>query len=178
MSKRSEDFEQLAFDRVNELGTINTDAFTASFELFRLCTRYLSHLEAEIHRPIGLSVAGFRVLFTVWLHDEMEPRTLADLSGVSRAAVSGVLNTLERDGHIQRTRESADRRLVTVRITSAGRQLLERAYQDQNEFEKEFFAELDERDLATFVQLLRRLLHSPTWHANHSKPSKSEDTDR
>ena len=173
MSKRSEDFEELAFGRVNELGTINTDAFTASFELFRLCTRYLSHLDAEIHRPIGLSVAGFRVLFTVWLHDEMEPRALADLSGVSRAAVSGVLNTLERDGHVQRTRESMDRRLVTVRITAAGRQLLERAYQDQNEFEEEFFSELDDGDLATFVQLVRQLLHSSTWRNNRDKRTDS-----
>jgi DNA-binding MarR family transcriptional regulator len=76
----------------------------------------------------------------VWVTGELEPRDIARLSGLSRAAVSSVLNTLERDGFVERFRESADRRLVTVRLTGEGERRLVDAYRRQNQVEQEFFA--------------------------------------
>ena len=58
-------------------------------------------------------MAGFRLMFCIWVADELEPRELAHLAGLTRASVSSALNTLERDGLIERSRESEDRRLVT-----------------------------------------------------------------
>ena len=87
----------------------------------------------------------------------MEPREIARFSGLSRAAVSSVLNTLERDGLVERHRESADRRLVTVRLTAEGEQRLAAAYSRENDMERAFFERLGD-DLEDFVELTRRLL--------------------
>ena len=121
-----------------------------------------------MHRPRGLSLAGFRVLFTVWIHDQLEPRELAIFSGVSRAAISGVLKTLERDGLVDRTREQADRRLVTVRVTTHGERLLRETYVQQNRREREHFRSLEPEQLAAFSAIMQQLLASslPETHAD------------
>ncbi|MFT7327730.1 MAG: hypothetical protein ACI88S_002162, partial [Ilumatobacter sp.] len=92
-----DDFERRAAERVVELGNndhpIDLGTFAAMFDLFRVSARVVGDLESEVHRPLGLSIAGFRVLFTVWVFDSLEVREIARLSGVSRAAVSGVVTT-------------------------------------------------------------------------------------
>ena len=162
MSEADDPLGALAARRVHELADdIDTDAFAASFNLFRLSSKLLQDLETTIHRPRGLSLAGFRVLFTVWIHDHLEPRELARLSGVSRAAVSGVLKTLERDGLIERSREQADRRLVTVRVTERGLDLLRETYASQNQREQQHYEALDPEQLATLSIITQRLLAAP-----------------
>ncbi|NND74075.1 MAG: MarR family transcriptional regulator [Ilumatobacter sp.] len=165
-----DDFEVLARRRVVELGDdIDLDAFAAMFDLFRVSARVIGDLENTVHRPIGLSIAGFRVLFTVWVHGSLEPREIARLSGVSRAAVSGVVNTLERDGFAARQRVQADGRLVTVSVTPAGSTKLREAYRLQHARERELFAALPASELAQFTTTMRTLLAArPTGAAEGS----------
>lgn len=133
-------FESAALDAVAQAApTTDPDALRASFNLIRASTLLTQRLEAEVHHPAGWSMAGFRVMFCVWVAGGLEPRDIARLSGLSRAAVSSVLNTLERDGLVERTRESADRRLVTVRLTTDGSRRLVDAYEEQNVVERDFF---------------------------------------
>lgn len=153
------DFEDAALERVRSLGPdINTDTFAAAFNLFRASTQLIQDLETRVHRPRGLSVAGFRILFTIWTLGEMEPRTLASLSGVSRAAVSGVVTTLESAGLVEKQRQEADRRRLTVQLTPSGRSILEDAYRAQNLREQELFANLSTEDLRIFARIMRSLV--------------------
>lgn len=157
-----DDFETRSAGAVAGLGDeLNLATFSAAFNLFRASSRLLHDLEVEVHRPLGLSLAGFRVLFTVWVFGELEPRQIASLSGVTRAAVSGVLNTLERDGFAERSRDQADRRLVTVRLTEDGSTKVEAAYRSQNVREAVHFQALDADELQMFSQIMRKLLLSP-----------------
>jgi DNA-binding MarR family transcriptional regulator len=55
--------------------------------------------------------------------DEFDPTTVNDLArhmGVTAATMSLTLDRLERKGYLARSRDSADRRRVHVRLTSAG----------------------------------------------------------
>ena len=158
----ADDFEASAADRVATLGDeVDLSTFAAMFDLFRVSTRIIGDLENRVYRPAGLSTAGFRVLFTVWVFGSLEVREIAHLSGVSRAAVSGVVTTLERDGFVARTVPEHDRRLVVVEATDAGRDLVAETYRSQNERERELFARLTLDELAGFTATLRRLLLGP-----------------
>jgi DNA-binding MarR family transcriptional regulator len=56
-----------------------------------------------------------------------QPRTpaeLAELSGVTRATMTGLVDTLERDGWVRREPEVEDRRMMLVRLTPTGHQAL------------------------------------------------------
>lgn len=154
-----DDFERRATERIDELGDdIDLDTFAAMFDLFRVSSRLISDLESTVHRPRGLSIAGFRILFTVWVFGSLEPRELARLAGVSTAAVSGVVTTLERKGLVEKLRHDDDRRLVSVRPTARGRALLGEAYRAQNAREQELFADLSADELEVFTSLLRKML--------------------
>jgi DNA-binding MarR family transcriptional regulator len=61
----------------------------------------------------------------------LSPARLASRIGLSSGATTSLLNRLEEAGHVVRTRESSDRRVVTLR---SGRHVHERA--------DEFFATL------------------------------------
>ncbi len=55
--------------------------------------------------------------------DEIDPTTVNDLArhmGVTPATMSLAIDRLERKGYVVRDRDSADRRRVHVRLTSAG----------------------------------------------------------
>ncbi|MEZ5227398.1 MAG: MarR family transcriptional regulator [Acidimicrobiales bacterium] len=90
-----------------------------------------------------MSIAGFRILFTVWTLGELQPRQLARLAGVSRAAISGALKTLERDGLVEAP-PRRPRRTTRQRAPHPARATtVETAYIEQNRRERLLFESLD-----------------------------------
>ncbi|GAB3170460.1 DNA-binding MarR family transcriptional regulator [Micromonospora palomenae] len=77
--------------------------------------RYLS----EHH---GLTTAGMRVLFILSRTGETTHRDVAERSFVRPATLTGIVDTLERDGFVQRHRAGADRRTVQLALTDKGRE--------------------------------------------------------
>ncbi|MEK9999311.1 MAG: MarR family transcriptional regulator [Acidimicrobiaceae bacterium] len=124
---RAHEVEDIAAARIGELG-LDPLTFRAMFGIFRLGGRMFNDLESTIHKPAGWSLAGFRVMFLLWVGGPMESHEIARLAGLSRAAISSAVNTLERDGLVDRRRESDDRRVVTVYLTDDGAERLEAAY--------------------------------------------------
>lgn len=136
------------------------DVFAATFDLIRLATRVMHDLESTVHRPAGWSYAGFRVMFTVWVSGPLPPMDISHLSGLSRAAVSSVINTLERDRLVTRSRESEDRRVVTVRLTEQGERRLAEAYAAQNQRSGQLWRDLSPSELRSFTDLCRQALET------------------
>lgn len=154
-------FEEAARRKVaDHLPDADLDVFAATFDLIRLATRTMHDLESTVHRPAGWSYAGFRVMFTVWVAGSLPPMDIAHLSGLSRAAVSSVVNTLERDSLVTRTRESEDRRVVTIRLTPEGEQRIASAYARQSERAEHLWRDLSPDDLRTLAALCRRALQT------------------
>ena len=160
---RAATFERHALARLAQEAdtTVNPAVFAATFDLIRLANRLMYDFETNVHRPLGISWAGFRVLFCTWIENEVEPRELAKLCAVSRGTVSSVLNTLERDRLIRRRRQSADRRVVTVALTEKGRRRVKEAFELQHAREHQWLGDLDQQTISDLVVLLRHLLELP-----------------
>jgi len=86
---------------------------------------------------------------------------IAVLAGLSRASVSSAVNTLERDGHVARSREHDDRRMVTVSLTSSGEAAVRDSYREQHEVERALYAGLEEGERAELAHLLEALIDAP-----------------
>jgi DNA-binding MarR family transcriptional regulator len=165
-----EAFDDLARRRVAELAPeTDLDAMVVVFNLIRLANRIVFDLESSVHRRRGWSWAGFRILFTLWIAGPLEPRTLARLSAVTRASISSVLNTLERDGLVRRRRASMDRRIVTVDLTPTGRAEVAAAFRDHNARERDWTSALTGAERRELAGLLHRLLDGP------ERPSGEDD---
>ncbi|MEO3775366.1 MarR family winged helix-turn-helix transcriptional regulator [Micromonospora sp. B11E3] len=77
--------------------------------------RYL----AEEH---GLTQAGMATLMTLARFGELPHRAVAELCFVRPATLTGIVDTLERDGLVERRRDEADRRSIRLALTPAGRE--------------------------------------------------------
>jgi DNA-binding MarR family transcriptional regulator len=85
------------------------------------------------------------------------PAELADAAGVTRATMTGLIDTLERDGFVKREPDPDDRRMMSVRLTAKGDRFL-------NDFLPGYFkaiaglmTPLSEAERKTLVRLLGKL---------------------
>lgn len=85
------------------------------------------------------------------------PAELADAAGVSRATMTGLIDTLERDGLVTRAPDTVDRRMMLVRLTDKGRALLEEILPDHFKRMSWLMSPLSEFERQTLVQLLNKL---------------------
>jgi DNA-binding MarR family transcriptional regulator len=78
------------------------------------------------HGLTTTSLAGLGVLAHT---DGLSHRELAAELGVTPATLTPVVDTLEQEGSLRRERDPADRRVVRLRITDAGRRRLGTAHE-------------------------------------------------
>ncbi len=153
------DFESDVIERMSEVsGPVDEASFSLVFSVVRLANRLVADLESQVHSEAGWSWAGFRIMLATMVYGELEPREISRLADVSRASVSSVLNTLERDGLVVRLRESEDRRLVTVRLTELGKQKISKAFSAHNERERQWVSCLSPAERDQFTRLARLVL--------------------
>ena len=155
------DFEWAAYSRSKSaLPELDDVAFFAGLNLVRAAASLVQVSEERVHRPLGWSWAGFRVMYIIWILGEAEARSISRLAGVTRQTTSSVLATLERDGLVARTRSMIDRRLVGVTLTERGEEGVRTALNAQNRLTAERLGGLDRQELEQLGALLRKaLLH-------------------
>jgi DNA-binding MarR family transcriptional regulator len=66
---------------------------------------------------LGINRTDLRCLNIIENHGRLNAGRLAELSGLTTAAVTSVLDRLERAGYARRIRDNADRRQVMVEVT-------------------------------------------------------------
>ena len=119
-----------------------------------------THLAAK-----GLSQGRFSVLMTFWracrnnhnCGQTLSPAELADRTGVTRATITGLVDSLERDGLVTRTPDPADRRMSSVRLTSKGEQLLGEILPSHFQRMAWLLAPLSEEERQTMFRLLSKI---------------------
>jgi DNA-binding MarR family transcriptional regulator len=143
------------------LPEVDVRAMRLILSLYRASNALVYDLESAVHRPRGWSWAGFRVLFVLWLAGPLEAKRVAHLSGMSRAAVSALVNTLERDGLVARRKAGHDRRSVELSLTDAGREVFTSAFTAHHERERTWASALSEDEADQLTTLLEKLMASP-----------------
>jgi DNA-binding MarR family transcriptional regulator len=138
-------------------------AMATVLDLFLVSYRILQDVESTVHRPSGTTWAAFRVLFTIQHGGPRSPAELAALYSVSKAAMSGVVKTLERDGLLQRAKAGNDGRKVVLSLTPKGEQVVAVLLRRQSQREQAWTSALTAEEQATLDGLLGKLLgHVPS----------------
>ncbi|MFH8606692.1 MarR family winged helix-turn-helix transcriptional regulator [Streptomyces sp. NPDC018029] len=111
----------------------------------------------------GLEFAEFDVLATlrrVGAPHELTAGGLLKTAMVTSGAITNRLDKLERKGLIERHPDPNDRRAIRVRLTEAGRDMVDRAVVDHVANEERMLAALTPEDRTALDGALRRLLVS------------------
>ncbi len=86
------------------------------------------------------------------------PAELAKMAGVTRATMTGLLDTLERDGFVRREPDPKDRRMMSVRLTRAGQEFLSKFLPEHFRRTSALMAGLTEQERKVLVHLLVKIL--------------------
>jgi DNA-binding MarR family transcriptional regulator len=108
-------------------------------------------------RPLGVSAAGGLALGILRDHGTMSPSELGERLIVTRATVTGLLDSLERRGFVSRSANPADRRGLLVEVTPAGLAVVQELRTIVHRNERDWMSVLSDAELRTYVDLLHRL---------------------
>ena len=102
---------------------------------------------------LGLDATALRCVGFAWTEPDLTPGRLAELTGLTTGAVTGVLDRLERAGFVQRVPDPTDRRRTIVRVSQPRGREVGQAYEPLERATEAVLASLDgaQRTLVTDV---------------------------
>lgn len=108
---------------------------------------------------VGLSQSRFGVLFQLAraAAEGLTPSELAERVGVPRATMTGLLDSLQAEGLVQRIPSARDRRSLSVQLTPRGQEFVEREVPSHCGRMSEMMSALDEAERALLDRVLDKL---------------------
>lgn len=138
-------------------GSIDITALAAVSNLQIAALNVRNQLERAVLDQHGLTWSGFVTLWVVWIWKNPEARQVASESGLAKATLSGVLNTLESSKLIARKQSKDDKRIILVSLTAKGTKLIEKVMPEVSATAKEITQHVGKenlRDLTNFLAAL------------------------
>ncbi len=124
-----------------------------------ICVSHMHHsaIEGRVSK-LGFHHTQHRMLMHLARHEHIpSQKELADELGVSPAAVATTLKRLEKDGYISRTATEEDNRCNEIRITQAGRAVIEESRAIFEAVDRLMFDGLTAEELTLLASLLCRM---------------------
>jgi DNA-binding MarR family transcriptional regulator len=81
----------------------------------------------ELNKKYRVSAAQLNCILTLYENGPLPPSKIANHMMVKSSTITGVVDRLERKGLAERMRTSADRRVITIQLTKAGKKLAQYA---------------------------------------------------
>lgn len=155
---------------------------------------HLLHTSDEVFAISDKSLAGhnishgrFGVLMLLWrsvqpravkrvgadvcVEGPRTPAELADAAGVTRATMTGLIDTLERDGFVKREPDPDDRRMMSVRLTARGERFMREFLPGHFKAIASVMGTLAESERRTLVQLLGKIQQQAAQLRAHPEPA-------
>jgi len=113
----------------------------------------------EAAEEVGLNPSDLGCLCLLLLHGPIPAGRLAELTGLTTGAVTGVIDRLERGGFVQRALDPSDRRkvIVTPDEGKVEQELLPRFARLSEATTPGFYTDYDEAELGAINDFLSRL---------------------
>jgi Transcriptional regulators len=110
--------------------------------------------------PLGITPSDAGVLRLVGRNPGISQKAVSEQLGVVPSRVVAVLDRLERQGHVERRRSTADRRSHEVHLTAGGERLLAALRPIAESHEAAFTQGLGEEDLDRLAAYLEKIAAS------------------
>ena len=142
-------------------GTIS-DLSSEIFNLVKKIKKQFEQFERNlfrIHGISGLTPPQFFILRILWKEDGFPLKYFAKAAHCSRPTMTGIINTMKKDGLITREQNPNDGRSTLIRLTKKGKELQQyKPPLDQNP--TDFFKDFKPEEIKQLSQLLKKLSNS------------------
>jgi DNA-binding MarR family transcriptional regulator len=129
--------------------------------------RFVSnHVSDAFRRKVethGVTVAEWVVLRELWSVGSVNPSQLAEKLGLTRGAISKLVERIVQKGLARREIGNDDRRFQTVTLLPAGRKLVPVLARLADQNDNEFFGSLPPTERKRLALLLREMVRQHGW---------------
>jgi DNA-binding MarR family transcriptional regulator len=116
---------------------------------------------SELVQPFNLTPASGLVLSILADSESpLPPNQIADRLIISRATVTGLVDSLEQRGYVRRLPHPSDRRMLLVEPTDTGRQIADAFRPIVHQHQKVWMDVLNEQEQEQLINYLRQLQES------------------
>jgi DNA-binding MarR family transcriptional regulator len=136
--------------------------------------------KSSLRDPIAASIhAEFtapQLHAILWLGIEGPPTMgeLAQRVGATEKTITGIVDRLEREAFLERTRDTTDRRVVRVQLTKKGEATHRDLYRDVHAQFTAFLSLMDSKDRKDLFRIFEHVLEKVEKPSTDSSPSDSE----
>lgn len=122
---------------------------------FKLSKELKIHMESNL--APSLTEGQFTLLEFLLSHDPVKPSDLIQYLSTTPAAITTLLDRMERNELIVRERDLDDRRIVWIRITEKGKTEGKRGMEIRKQFIEECLNRISEHNQQLLVYLLKKI---------------------
>lgn len=119
----------------------------------------------QFSEAFGRKLEGSNITRIQWIcmyymneHQDISQRELAKLMCVKDSSIGRLIDRLERDGLVRRTRSTEDRRVTTLSLSESGFSQFMGLLPIGQEFNDQLIKDISEKDLETFENVLKTML--------------------
>jgi MarR family 2-MHQ and catechol resistance regulon transcriptional repressor len=137
-----------------------TPAERGALDIFIKLNRATAAVNKVVHQPLraaGITDIQFGILDALYFGGPLSVSGLAEKNLCTQNSISTVVDTMERNGLVQRDRSRADRRVVTVLLTLGGEETFQSLWPEHVARIVNAMANLSESEQAQLNELLRKL---------------------
>jgi DNA-binding MarR family transcriptional regulator len=152
------------------------DVVLSTFMLFmQTAQAVLKYTDAYLYRKARLSVSKLIVLKVLAINSQgMMPSKIAEWTGTERNNITALVSRMKQEGLVTTERNRRDKRLVNIKLTDKGREVLSQAIPVAQEVVNQVMSSITESDAALLkekLKVLRQNAHQGLeGSANQAKP--------
>jgi DNA-binding MarR family transcriptional regulator len=125
----------------------------------RFVSNHVSSRFKKLVEDAGVSVSEWVALRQMFEAERSTPKDLMGSLGMTKGAISKVLDRLERKELARRVADPADGRALHLELTRAGRALVPRLAKLADDNDEHFFGQLSATAHASLVRVLKQIVH-------------------
>jgi len=126
----------------------------------RFVSNHVSHAFARKLQASGVTVAEWVVLREIYGQEAVSPSAVAGRTGLTRGAVSKLVDRLFEKKLVTRQESSLDRRFQDVALTPAGKRLIPQLAALADENDSQFFSALAAKEKDSLLEILKKLVQA------------------
>lgn len=104
-----------------------------------------------------ITLPQFLLMAFLNISAESKMKDLAHSMEVTTAAMTGIVERLVRSGYLTRAYEPSDRRIIKVRLTAKGSQLVNKVNQHRRQMVIRIFGRISENDRREYLRILMQI---------------------